>query len=414
MIRLLCLLIATLPIAKGYCSDEEITNTFSQQQSVIAHHNGFYFPDNRVTYQNMGKLYPNATLFNGNHIWKLNTVPSSLDNLIIKDGNESYPLGKIGNHRKIDSVVVLEKGNIRFEKYFNGQTEYTRHQLNSVTKSVSWLAIQPLIDSGKIDPDAQVSHYLPELAHSAWGDAKVSQVAAMTTSLQYDEDYAKPDSGFNRYLAAGNFIPGEQNPPGLLAFLRGIKKAAHPQGSQFNYATVNTDVMCLIAEKVANKPAWQIIEDNVWKKIGAERDAFILLDNKGQTFCGAGMSATTRDIARLGQVVLNTVTGNTPRFDSPGLANLIKDKGNKKAWDAGDYGKKISYEQGYNHFWWFIGDKEQIISAEGINGQLVYIDPEKNIVIAVNSSFVNSDADSDWKFLFSVASQITDQLSQNK
>lgn len=141
-----------------------------------------------------------------------------------------------------DAFVVVKDGKILYEKYCNGQTSRTPHQMMSVTKSISATAIQPLIAAGKIDPQAQVTQYIPELKNSTWSDAMVQQVLDMTVSLNYDEDYDKTVSGFNEYSRAMQFTRDNHQAPAtdMRGFLTKIQKDKREHGNIFQYATVNS------------------------------------------------------------------------------------------------------------------------------------------------------------------------------
>jgi CubicO group peptidase (beta-lactamase class C family) len=72
-----------------------------------------------------------------------------------------------------DGIVVLHRGRIVYERYFGVLTPERQHIAFSVTKSFFGTLAAMLIAEGKIDPDARVTRYVPELANSAFGDATV-------------------------------------------------------------------------------------------------------------------------------------------------------------------------------------------------------------------------------------------------
>ncbi len=45
-------------------------------------------------------------------------------------------------------------------------------------------------------------------------------------------------------------------------------------GTQFQYQSVNTQVLGLLLEQATGKPLNQYTEEKLWKKIGAQSDAF--------------------------------------------------------------------------------------------------------------------------------------------
>ena len=60
----------------------------------------------------------------------------------------------------------------------------------------------------RIDPDAQVTRYIPELAGTAYGDATLRHVLDMTIGVKYSENYTDPDAEVRYYgVAAGFSMP---------------------------------------------------------------------------------------------------------------------------------------------------------------------------------------------------------------
>ena len=53
------------------------------------------------------------------------------------------------------------------------------------------------------------------------------------------------------------------------------------------------------------KGVQELLEKHIWQKLKTEQDAVIVVDKTGLPFAGAGMNASTRDLARFGQMILN-------------------------------------------------------------------------------------------------------------
>ena len=63
--------------------------------------------------------------------------------------------------------------------------------------------------AGALDEQAQVTHYVPELAGTAYADATVRQVMDMTTALDFSEEYTDPNSGIGAMSNALGLTPRE-------------------------------------------------------------------------------------------------------------------------------------------------------------------------------------------------------------
>lgn len=73
---------------------------------------------------------------------------------------------------------------------------------------------------------------------------------------------------------------------------------------RFMYLTPNTDVLAWIIKRLLNKTLSEIMCELIWSKIGAERDAFWIVDLSCAETAGSGLLTTLRDKARFGQMLL--------------------------------------------------------------------------------------------------------------
>ena len=91
-----------------------------------------------------------------------------------------------------DGIVVLHKGRVVYERYFGALKVDGQHVAHSVTKSFFGTIGATLVAEGKLDENAKVAQYVPELKDSAFGDATIRQLLDMRTGLKYSENYADP------------------------------------------------------------------------------------------------------------------------------------------------------------------------------------------------------------------------------
>src|SRR5699024_9178503 len=76
-------------------------------------------------------------------------------------------------------------------------------------------------------------------------------------------------------------------------------------GSIFYYENDLTETLTMIAKKVTGKTFVELIQENIWAKIGAEKDALIDLDPGGNEISCIGLKVTLRDLARFGEMMRN-------------------------------------------------------------------------------------------------------------
>lgn len=75
----------------------------------------------------------------------------------------------------------------------------------------------------------------------------------------------------------------------------------------------------------------------VWKRMGAEQDAYFTVDAAATPFAGGGMSAGLRDLGRLGLLLLNEGMINGERVFPAVVVESIRRGGNRKAFARGGF-----------------------------------------------------------------------------
>lgn len=187
-----------------------------------------------------------------------------------------------------DGIVVLHRGRIVYERYFGVLTESGQHAAMSVTKSVVGALGAALVAEKRIDANRTVASYVPELANSAFGNATVRQVLDMTTGLLYSEDYADPSADVWAHAAAGSPLPKPEDytgPRSYFAFLQTIQPEGK-HGVAFGYRTVNTDMLGWVIARVMGRNLAEVISERIWRRMGAEQDAYLTVDSTGTPFAG--------------------------------------------------------------------------------------------------------------------------------
>lgn len=264
------------------------------------------------------------------------------------------------------------------------------HAAMSMTKSLTGLVAQVLIENGQLNEKAKVKRIIPELAQSAFGDATVRQVMNMTTALKYSENYADPNADIWQYAYAANPLPKPSDysgPVGYFEYLQTVKKQGR-HGEAFGYRTVNSDVLGWIIARITNKPFSQVASEMLWQQIGTEHDANITVDALGTPFAGGGLSASLRDLARLGQLMLDDGRVNGIQIIPEAAIESIRRGGSKKAFAKAGF---PTLEGGsYQSMWWVFHNEHQAYAARGVHGQTIYVDPTADMVLVRFASFPTS------------------------
>ncbi len=286
-----------------------------------------------------------------------------------------------------DGIVVLHKGRIVYERYFGALGAGGQHAAQSVTKSFFGTIGAVLVAEGKLDANAKVAQYIPELKDSGFGNATVRQVLDMTTGLKYSENYADPKAEIWDHVRAGNVLPrppGYQGPKSFYDFLKTVQPEAE-HGQVFAYKTVNSDVLGWLIRRVTNKSVGENLSERIWSKLGMEQDAYISIDTEGTEFAGGGLSTGLRDLARFGEMMRNDGRFNGQQIIPKSVVDDIRHGADKT--DFAKAGYATLPGASYRDMWWVLHNSDGAFAARGIHGQTIYIDPKAEMVIARYATF---------------------------
>jgi CubicO group peptidase (beta-lactamase class C family) len=282
-----------------------------------------------------------------------------------------------------DGFLVMRDGAILYEWYANGLGAHVPHIIFSISKSVSAILAGILVAQGKLDADAPVTKYIPEVAGSAYADATVRHVLDMTVSIDFDESYLDPESAFARYREAMGWNPvgDPAKTPSLHPFLTTLPRGQEPHGRRFHYVSPNSDLLGWILERAADRPYAELLSDLIWKPMGAAHDAYVTIDKAGASRSAGGICTTLRDLARFGEMLRLGGQGIVPKA----WIDDILTNGDREAWKRGDMAAMLPNGR-YRSKWYLTGNDHDAWTGIGIHGQWLYIDPHEKLVIAKFSS----------------------------
>ncbi|MBV8849316.1 MAG: serine hydrolase [Methylobacteriaceae bacterium] len=281
-----------------------------------------------------------------------------------------------------DGIVVLHKGKIVYERYFGAGAPLRPHAGFSLTKSFVGTLASMLVSEGKLDPSAPVIKYVPELKSSAYGDVTVRQAMDMLVNAKYSENYADPNAEIWNYSRAGGWIPTRPDytgPRTYYDFLVTLQKQGEP-GEIFAYNTVTAEVVAWIVQRATGQRLADLLSEKIWSKIGAEKDAYFVVDSIGTASGGGGFNMTLRDLARFGETMRNKGQFNGQQIIPTPVVEDMTKGGDKQIFATGGY--KTLPGWSYRAFWWVTNNDHGAYMGRGIYGQALYVDPKAEMVIA--------------------------------
>ncbi|PWE37244.1 6-aminohexanoate hydrolase [Pelagicola sp. LXJ1103] len=333
-------------------------------------------PMNRWAFLNMRSMFPTTDVRRGD------TAPSEMPRAAQELGRIPFT-GADGGALSVrdwleqsytDGFLVMHKGKIISEQYFNDMAGHTPHLSQSVAKSLVGALAGTLEGEGLIDPAALITDLIPELATSGYAGATLGQVLDMRSGARFTEDYGLPNSDMTRIDIACGWrpTPEGQARPTIRDVIQTLP-LERDHGGAFQYRSIETDVVAWALERAAQAPLAELLSTRIWQKIGAERDGFFTVDAAGTALADGGFNATMRDYARFGAMLLAGGEGIVPEA----WINATR-QGDPSAFGAPYTG--ASPKGAYRNQWWIHDAGRGDIMARGVFGQLIYLDFETDFM----------------------------------
>lgn len=322
-------------------------------------------PYNRWAFHHVRELIPTADIANDPlRVRELPAAPREL-------GLDSFLA-----ETQTDGMAVVHRGRLLVERYGNGMSAHTPHILMSVSKSMLGLLFGEL----GLDPERQATDILPELAPTAYAGAKLRHLLDMRAGVAFDEDYLATSGPIVEYRKSTGWNPpgkGEE-PSDLHSFYSHLTQADGAHGGRFHYISPNSDLLGWLIERATGARLADLMSERLWQRIGAERSAYITVDRLGAPRTAGGLCVTLRDLARVGQWMIEN--------PSPWLDDIERN-GDRAAWDAGSF---VAYFPGlpihYRSQWYVLRGDAPLVFGLGIHGQNLFVDRRNELVVAKLSS----------------------------
>ena len=350
-------------------------------------------PFNRWAFQHIRELIPTARISRGaGRPGRLPRAERDIAGLTFRSAGRELTVAEMLAETYTDGFLVLHRGKIISEQYFNGMTPDTPHLLMSVSKSIVGAVAGVLAGRDLLDVSAPVEKIVPELTGTSFQGATVQHLLDMRTGTHFDESYANLESDVRTYERVYLWRPDAADPrPGdALAYYRTLHNDGE-HGGPFRYRSILTDVLGWVLEKAGGARLHDLIARLIWQPMGAEFDAEITVDAHGNAMADGGVCATLRDIGRFG--LLFAAGGAEPgRRQTVVPRAWVRDTiagaaDGPQAFVAAGDAPGFPAGAHYRNFWWVREPAVPFFHASGINGQNVFVHVPSQTVVAKLSTW---------------------------
>jgi CubicO group peptidase (beta-lactamase class C family) len=346
-------------------------------------------PTDATTFRN----WPRRVIRRGDTVRPLPPHARSLTDLTFEVGDRRLGVSDHMARCRTAGLLILKHGEIALERYGMDSGPESRRTSYSTAKSMTSTLVGAALHDGAIGSlDERCDLYLPRLRGSAYQGVTIRDVMRMCSGVAWsEEDDGQADAGrLDRALASRR--------PGAILDLACTLPRAHPQGSVFNYSTVESCVLGAVVAAATGRPLADYCAKTIWGPAGMEADGYWLLESDGGLETGGfGVSAGLRDVGRFGLLVLEDGEAfSGRRVLPPGWRDLASQPDSAPT----AFGRLMpGLPAGYGYQWWAVpplsgGVNNGAFSARGAFGQFIFVNPTEQVVIAIQSAWRQSQ-DSD-------------------
>lgn len=289
------------------------------------------------------------------------------------------------DYTNMAGMVIRKDGEAVYENYFHGCTQASRIHVSSVTKSILSILFGIALDKGYIGSVSQkVLDFYPE--YMVKRGEKTIQHITIKDMLTMTAPYKYKWNPYTKYFTSADWVKFSLD-------VLGGKGAI----GEFRYAPiVGPDILAGILVKATGQSVFDFATENLFASLGITVEKTIIFHNKeeqmafykatdrsvwvagptGVNAAGWGLTLSPVDMAKIGQLFLNGGVWEETR--------MVSEK-----WIAESTSEQSRWKQRdlpYGYLWW-AGMDGNGYAAIGDGGNIIYVSPEKNMVVAIASVF---------------------------
>ncbi len=289
------------------------------------------------------------------------------------------------DYKNMAGMVIMKDGQVIYEKYFHGHTKDGRIHVSSVTKSILSILIGIALDKGYIDSiDQKILEFYPEYTVKR-GEKTILNITIkdmLTMTVPYKYKY----NPYTKYFTSTDWVKFSLDVMG-----------GKGQIGEFRYAPiVGPDVLSGILVKATGQSVFDFAAENLFTPLGISVEKNITFHSKeeqmafyqatdtsgwvvsptGVNTAGWGLTLSPVDMVKIGQLFLNGGIWEEKRIVSE---KWVSDSTSEQS-------RWKQYDLPYGYLWWIV-EQDHGYATIGDGGNVIYVGPDKNLVVAITSLF---------------------------
>lgn len=288
------------------------------------------------------------------------------------------------DYSNMAGMVIKKDGETVYENYYNGFTADNRIHVFSVTKSILSILIGIALDKGYIESvDQKVLEFFPE--YTVKRGEKTIQNITLKHLLTMTAPYKYKFNPYTKYFTSMDWVKFSLD-----------KLGGRGTIGKFRYAPiVGPDILSGILVKATGQSVFDFAKENLFGPLGITVERTITFQSKeeqmafydatdlsvwvasptGVNAAGWGLTLSPVDMAKIGQLLLNGGMWDGKRIVSENW--IVESTTEHSRWEQQNLP--------YGYLWWVGEDKGY--AAMGDGGNMIYVSPEKKMVVSITSLF---------------------------
>jgi CubicO group peptidase (beta-lactamase class C family) len=278
---------------------------------------------------------------------------------------------------RLRSMLVVRHRKLVFERYWNGTDRNTAQDLMSATKSITALLLGIAIDRGLIGSLFEPVMKSLAAAYPDTGADKqpitLEHLLLMRSGLDCDDRKPETPGHDARMVASQDWVRFFIELP-----------VSHPAGSVTAYCSAGVVALGRVIELAAGEAIPVFAQHHLFGPLGIEQASWGRFDNGRGTDTGAHLMLTPREMALIGQLVLQQGQWQGRQLVSRDwVASITREH------------TRINRDKPYGYLWWlqqvpYRGGMVQAVFASGGGGQMIFVVPALDLVTVFTGANFNS------------------------